>query len=260
VNPGGGFNFPPTWTSVQDPATWGLAQQDLAFRIEGAIGAPPSFELVESWNPNELMLLDFEITAGEVLTQDGQLVWVGPLDGPPVVTMTKLFHVEPCTWTETELMEQLWVEGIPLPPKPVLFNKLQPELWIDAGSYDQDTYPGGEASFTLLYGNEGGYENDVTVANEFPPEAPFLSAVPAPDYVSPDGLWVEWEVADLAMDDEGSIEVTVAVSDTLEVGAWFTVTDWIIDHTDTPVDEVKIPFYVGEAVTRYYLPIIVKNY
>jgi hypothetical protein len=50
------------------------------------------------------------------------------------------------------------------------------------------------------------------------------------------------------------------VSDTLEVGAWFTVTDWIIDHTDVPADQVEIPFYAGEPISRYYLPIIVKNY
>jgi len=36
INPGGGFGLPGSWTSVQDASTWGLAQQDLAFRLDGS--------------------------------------------------------------------------------------------------------------------------------------------------------------------------------------------------------------------------------
>ena len=35
INPGGGFGFPTTWTSIQDGSTWMMAQQDLAFEIRG---------------------------------------------------------------------------------------------------------------------------------------------------------------------------------------------------------------------------------
>jgi subtilisin family serine protease len=38
INPGGGSGFPTTWTSVQDGSTWGLTQQDLAFRLHGSAG------------------------------------------------------------------------------------------------------------------------------------------------------------------------------------------------------------------------------
>jgi len=37
MNPGGGFNFPLTWTSIQDTSTWSMVQQDLAFRLEGQV-------------------------------------------------------------------------------------------------------------------------------------------------------------------------------------------------------------------------------
>ena len=40
INPGSGFGFPPSWTSVQDVLTWGLVQQDFAFRISGTVGMP----------------------------------------------------------------------------------------------------------------------------------------------------------------------------------------------------------------------------
>ncbi len=38
INPGGAFGFPPTWTPVTSDATWSLAQQDFAMRIEGIAG------------------------------------------------------------------------------------------------------------------------------------------------------------------------------------------------------------------------------
>lgn len=37
INPGGGFGFPDVWTSVQSVSTWGLTQQDFAFRLEGNV-------------------------------------------------------------------------------------------------------------------------------------------------------------------------------------------------------------------------------
>ncbi|MBN1635166.1 MAG: hypothetical protein JW920_01555, partial [Deltaproteobacteria bacterium] len=35
INPGAGFGFPTSWTSVQDVSTWGLSEQDFAFRLDG---------------------------------------------------------------------------------------------------------------------------------------------------------------------------------------------------------------------------------
>jgi hypothetical protein len=38
INPGGGFGFPTTWTPITDASTWGISDQDLAFRLEGGTG------------------------------------------------------------------------------------------------------------------------------------------------------------------------------------------------------------------------------
>jgi uncharacterized repeat protein (TIGR01451 family) len=48
IQPGGGFGFPTSWTSVQDPSTWWLAQRDFAFRLEGE-----AVDLLDwlSWDP-----------------------------------------------------------------------------------------------------------------------------------------------------------------------------------------------------------------
>jgi hypothetical protein len=35
VNPRAGWGFPTSWTSIQDASTWGLAEQDLVFRLQG---------------------------------------------------------------------------------------------------------------------------------------------------------------------------------------------------------------------------------
>ena len=45
INPGQGFGFPSTWTSVRSPSTWGgygLTKQDFAFRLEGQEIMPPA--------------------------------------------------------------------------------------------------------------------------------------------------------------------------------------------------------------------------
>jgi len=49
INPGGGFGgWPTVWTSVQDPSTFHLTQQDFAFRLEGKEGLPPCTRVIFS--------------------------------------------------------------------------------------------------------------------------------------------------------------------------------------------------------------------
>ena len=40
INPLGGFGFPTSWTPVTDPATWSLAESDLAFSLAGNVLPP----------------------------------------------------------------------------------------------------------------------------------------------------------------------------------------------------------------------------
>ncbi|HOO90504.1 MAG TPA: C1 family peptidase [Syntrophales bacterium] len=37
INPGEGFGFPTSWTSVQDGSTWVLSEHDFAFRLDGTV-------------------------------------------------------------------------------------------------------------------------------------------------------------------------------------------------------------------------------
>jgi uncharacterized repeat protein (TIGR01451 family) len=78
VNPGGGFGFPSQWTSIQDTSTWNMAQQDMAFRLEGqpassvvtitfdvTVTAPTGDDVV---NTAELEYHDFVLSSEHVLT------------------------------------------------------------------------------------------------------------------------------------------------------------------------------------------------
>ena len=156
--------------------------------------------------------------------------WTGEIIAPMTITLTKWFHVEPCTWTETVLWEELWLDQVELEQRPVLIHKLPPALWIDAIG-GGEVQAGQPAQFTLLYGNTGGYENSVGIYNNFPPEAPFVSSVPPPDIVDPSGLFVQWNVGDLPQGAQGTIDVTVEITTTAPPSTTITIWDYIFDHT-----------------------------
>ncbi len=174
---GNGLHYTGAWGPANDSGT--VTQQDLPFVIEGSVFEAPVVAQIESWDPAHLALLDWQVSGGEVITGPGRLEWTAELIEPATITLTKWFHVEPCTWTQTTLLEELWLDEELLEERPVVVNKLQPELWIDAVCEPAVT-SGLPAIFTLVYSNTGGYENNAGIYNNFPPEAPFLSSVPPP--------------------------------------------------------------------------------
>ena len=216
----------------------------------------PVFTQMEAWDPAKLRLLDWAATGGQVIVTPDRLEWSGEIVAPATMTLTKWFHVEPCTWTETLLWEELWLDSVALEQRPVLIHKLPPDLWIDA-VYQTPVYAGQTASFTLLYGNTGGFDNDVSIYNNFPPEAPFAGSVPPPDIVDPSGLFVQWDLGSLAQGDQGAIDVTVMVQPGLPPSTTIEIWDYISDHTDQVRDSVLIVFHVPH---RTYLPLVCKGF
>jgi hypothetical protein len=212
----------------------------------------PSYVLVESWNPAELALVDVEWDAfTTVISQNGTLTWTVPWFQTPVptATLTKMFHVEPCTWTATTLEETVYesTEGPPflIEARPVVVDKTQPDLWIDS-TYSAEVSPGQAAAFALSYGNNGGFENLAWIRNEFPPEAPFDSSTPVPDRQAADGSWVEWDLGSLSNGDGGNIDVTVAIQDGLLPSTTLVITDWIYNHAEQAVDYTEIRFHIEQ--------------
>ena len=220
------------------------------------------FTLLENWNPNHLRLLGWEVSpGGMVVTGTGFLEWHQPPGGPGPWYIIKWFHIEPCNWTETVLDEVLSVDQQQPEPRPVLILKLPPELWIDAAG-GGPVLAGQVVSFTLLYSNTGGYENGVMIRNDFPPGANFANAYPYPDrWDEQNALWAEWDIGDLPMGGEGSIEVAVYIAPTAQPSTTFEIWDYIIDHIGEPRDAVSILFHVEPPPHRYiYLPVVYRNY
>ena len=207
-------------------------------------------ELVERWNPDHLQLIDHQLdidpkfTAG-ISTGHGVMTWTIP-ESAGVVTITKFFHVEPCDWEVTILEEEFYDPQYADPVfKPVIIYKQPPQLSIDS-IYNTDAYAGGISNFTLVYSNTGGYENDVWIRNQFPPEAPFYSSTPGPSYVAVDGSEAIWELGDLAMGVTGGIDVQVLLTETLEVSTTIEIWDGIFNHVDELADETWIKLHVEE--------------
>ncbi len=274
INPGGGFGFPTTWTSVQISSTWGLTQQDFAFRLEGAAFGWSKYINGQPWAPgmtvtaqtSDILTVTEVITSAQPFTQietyytptltlvghsggnvfvdptDGLIVWDVPTPTVPM-TLTKWFHVEPCTWTQTILWEELWVNGVKREQRPVTVTKLAPDLHI-ASTYIPEAYGGAPLTFTLDYSNTGGYENDVWITGTFPISAPFVFAAPPPTNVDPAGLWAEWALGDLPMGAEGRITVTLDVTDALLPLDSFAVTGHIVDHTGVSAASATSTFHV----------------
>ncbi len=218
-----------------------------------AIAVRFPFEIEEEWDFTRLELVDWEVlpNVGQVEVGKGYLIWkVGAGEASNGATLTKWFHVEPCDWTETDLIERLWSGGQLLEQRPVHFEKLPPDLTIDS-FFDVEVQAGAEASFRLEYLNEGGYENDVMIGNDFPPEAPFLRSEPPADFVSEDGLRAEWDVGDLAAGDDGFFDVFVTIDASLPPSTTIDIWDYIYNHLGEPVDEVVTTFHVDQPPEWY---------
>ncbi|MGD9048328.1 MAG: GEVED domain-containing protein, partial [Anaerolineae bacterium] len=68
------------------------------------------FSLTETWNPEHLGWVDYAIEppmGAQPEVGNGIFTWDVPPGHPEVLVLTKWFHVEPCTWRSTTLVEEL---------------------------------------------------------------------------------------------------------------------------------------------------------
>lgn len=210
------------------------------------------FNLEEAWNPRQLSLTNYFVvspTPGSILVTPGRLTWTVPGAGAlQVVTLTKLFHVEPCTWTRTILSETLFGEtGTSVPPvRPVAIVKRPPDLHITAVA-PAEARAGQPAAFTLIYSNTGGREDRIVITNTFPLSARFAQSTPWPDAWDTKGLWARWNVGTLTGGVMSRIMVTVNVTAALPTSSTVEIWDGIYDHVDRLMDEVTITMHVLNA-------------
>ncbi|MFP4343571.1 MAG: hypothetical protein ACLFU8_02650 [Anaerolineales bacterium] len=211
---------------------------------------PDASLLIESWDPAHLRLESARVSAGSIVTGMGFLEWSLPPTTPVPATITKTFHVRPCVWTGTEIWEELlvWdgVQLVPVDTRPVFIEKIPPQLWIES-QYEPLVQPGEIATFTLRYGNNGGFESGGWISNTFPMEAVYVGSVsdpPLPVSVGPGGLWARWELEPLATGETGVITVNVEIAPNLPPPRVPPIYDYIYDHAGIERDWTEILFRI----------------
>ncbi|MBN1179439.1 MAG: hypothetical protein JXD18_09520, partial [Anaerolineae bacterium] len=252
---------PPGWdkiVSVVDPSGVGYsmlwepdlemtAQTSDTLVVVDVITATEALTLTESWDPNRLDLREWIIDppVGEVVVDEaaGTMTFTAPPGPPEVVRVTKWFHVEPCDWITTTVEEVLEIGDAVFDVRPFTVRKIPPDLWIFSEYGDPGVAPGSVASFTLRYGNSGGYENAAMIRNVFPITAPFVYADPFPDRVSADRLRVEWDVDGLPGGWEDTIDVYVAIDPTAPISTEIMIEDWIYDHTGRQIEPPAVTLF-----------------
>ncbi|HOU14003.1 MAG TPA: PKD domain-containing protein [Anaerolineae bacterium] len=170
------------------------------------------------------------------------LRWDAPTGLTQPVTLTKFFHVEPCTWTTTLLQESLNI-GAWSAARDVTIEKLPPALHIGS-AYEPEVYPAREAAFTLVYSNTGGYENNVALRSDFPATAPFVSSDPPADRVGAGGTWAEWDVSALPQGAWGKVDVVVAITESLAPSSTVSIPGYIFDHISALAGETWVHFHI----------------
>lgn len=154
-----------TWEKWVDGVAWTSGMQvttetSNTIQVVDVIHSWPGDELVlvEQWDAENLKLVDWNIKngGGVVVSSTSGLIVTLP-EGNTVYSVTKYFHIEQSTWRETFLNEEVRLSGAPIAEKDVIINKTPPILWIN-GSNNPSVFAGDVVSFTLEYGNLGGYE------------------------------------------------------------------------------------------------------
>jgi len=258
-----GFHVtPPAWDKWVNDVPW---NPDLAvnvqtwdvFTVTDVISTHSAVAIVEHWNPEQLTLAEYsrEPEVGIVLSDPGFLSWEFPEGAPGAITLTKVYAVQPCTWTYSVLWEELWVEDVEWERRPVQVDKRPSSLWID-GVYDPQIPAWGETTFTLHYGNAGGLENRAWISVTLPAELAFVRSDPPPMPVDPGGRWAQWDAGIMETDGSGTIAVTVKVVSSLPPGTPIHVLGAIYDHADIVRDEALVAYMRRPTV---YLPLVVRN-
>ena len=229
-------------------------ETDDIFTVTDVMDIDQAFILAETWLTSELTLAWWTVEdLGEVGVDDsvsGTLILTaiqtGPL--PPArpsgeITLTKVFTVNTCFWSQTLLGEALQI-GLNRPLiRPVLIHKDMPILALTASNPITEIHGGEFVTYTLTYSNTGGYENAFSVQSDFPVEAPLAWADPAPTTGAAGDLTAEWVFTEgLTTGQSGMLTVTVHITDDIPPATRLEVINTLSDHTGMPKDVAIVTY------------------
>ncbi|MBN1314653.1 MAG: PKD domain-containing protein [Anaerolineales bacterium] len=216
----------------------------------------------QSWDPSRLELDGCEqnpIGESQVVSGTGVLTWTIPGIGTPVTHfLTRTMIIKPCSWQTATATLEIWTDDGMSEQRSLLVKKFQPVLEL-SGRYSPEIEPGGTVTFTLIYSNTGGLENDVMLQTVFPAGSYLYSASPEPDDVDPSGSPVAWNLGILAKDQWGEVRITTVITNSLQPGDKVVFSSVLYDHTGAEGATSITQFQVHGIVWQVYLPFVVKE-
>lgn len=218
---------------------------------------------VEQWDADRLLLKSYELASpiGRRQSADstGTITWTIPSSDTPVTNeLTRTFIILPCSWQATTSTISIQTDDGWSEERLVHVNKLLPVLELES-YYQPVIEPNATVTLTLVFSNTGGFENDAVLQSDFPPGVFYMSALPVPDVIDPDGTAVSWNLGSLAMGQVGEIRVTAAISLSLEPGVKLDIPFVLYDHSGTEAARSTIQLYVPVIYWYNYLPVISKE-
>ncbi len=220
---------------------------ELVEELYNRSGAATEALLSQSFEPSQVSPVDVTVSHGVVTQYPGLTEWAVPIALGQTVTMTALYVVNQCTWTDSEIVSML-AEGGEL--RATLIHKTPADLSI-ASFYEPLVVPGQPAFIGLEFGNLGGYENNVAVWCSFPDEAPFGGSDPPPDFVDPGGASARWDLGDLANGAAGGIGLTVDIQEGLPPETPIEFACSIHNHVGDPVAETVVHLLTIDALAIF---------
>jgi hypothetical protein len=230
------------------------------------------FAIVESWDPARLTLVEVITSAGIVAPDPGVLIWEVPAGPSEPVTLTKVFHVEPCTWTETVLREEFWLRGQEWETRLVFVDHVpdEPEpVWVKEISIgEHGPFGPGEMPFEVLPDDVITIVDHVWITHCLPvsftleeawgPELVVgpVNATTGSLTISPALGTVTWSAQDLPPNTWQTLTKTFTVSGT----DWetSTVMEVLTVTGAPPLPPIPVDFVRGSR--DVYLPLVLRQY
>ncbi|MFN2108194.1 MAG: DUF11 domain-containing protein, partial [Anaerolineae bacterium] len=227
------------------------------FTVTDVMDINQAFVLAETWLTSELTLAGYDVEDSGGVEVDNPVsgtliltaIQTGPL--PPArpsseITLTKVFTVNTCSWPQTILGEVLQI-GLNRPLiRPVLIHKDMPILSLTASNPITEIHGGELVTYTLTYSNTGGYENAFSVRSDFPTEASLAWADPAPTTGVAGDLTADWVFTDgLATGQNGTLTVTVQITDDIPPATRLEIANTLIDHAGVPKAIAIVTYEAG---------------
>jgi uncharacterized repeat protein (TIGR01451 family) len=233
----------PVWEKRVNDVAWSLLQRTAVeagdlLTITDVITSEAPVTLVDRWIGGHLTLLAVTPGAGSVTSATGVLTWTMSAALDPV-TLTKRFRVDPFTPTHTVLWENLVVGGTEWERRPVVLERLAPDLRLTKEVVPTTAAPGDAITYTLTFSNAGpGTARGVVLTDTLPVSVTVTSVVSAGVMITDTGATPSyvWEVADLASGAGGVITITGVLSDPLPAGLITNVAEIAADNEVEEID------------------------